>query len=142
MKIDLQQYRKILNVFLESKTPHVKLSDFDYLDSSEKSIKDDFLFHFQLIIDNGMIGNRNVETAYTLKDVGIEHDLNGNVYLNIMPLRLTQIGHDFASSLNSNEVFKQLKENFSDEPFKVILDTGQELLKHYAKKKLDRILEL
>ena len=140
MKIDLQQFRQILNVFLEANTPYVNINDFEYSDESGKSIKDDFLFHFQLIIENGMISKRNLESIYTLDDAGIVTDLSGNYYINIIPLRLTQTGHDFANSLNSEDVFKQLKENFSDKPFEVIFDMGQTLLKHYATKKLDQIL--
>ncbi|PHZ59826.1 hypothetical protein CRG86_007460 [Photobacterium leiognathi] len=89
-----------------------------------------------------MISKRSLEPIETLDDAGIEIDFNNNVNTHIIPLRLTQTGHDFAKSLISNEVFEQLKENFSDKPFEIIFNTGQALLEHLAKKKLDQILSL
>jgi hypothetical protein len=54
---------------------------------------------------------------------------------------LTNKGHDFANTLENNEVFTKLKTEFKNAPFKVVFDGGQKLLSHYFKKKIDQLTE-
>jgi hypothetical protein len=76
-----------------------------------------------------------------LIDLGFYEMLSGEIEATEKPWRLTQKGHDFASSLNNKEVMMRLKSEFKDAPFKVIFDSGQKLLEHFMKKKLDDLLE-
>ncbi|TCV07224.1 DUF2513 domain-containing protein [Vibrio crassostreae] len=144
MKIDLGYIRQLLAVFLNSETAHIDYYSFpkggvEYVNPETKNLDEKFLFHFQLLAENNLISNRNMD-SYDLKSLGLYFGHGGDCTLSTVPLRLTQAGHDFALSLNEPDVFETLKENFSNKPLETIYATGQELLKHYAKKKLDALL--
>ncbi|ELY5145279.1 DUF2513 domain-containing protein [Vibrio vulnificus] len=144
MKIDLDYYRKMLDVFLEADTAHIELYDFpksgvEYVNAQTDELDEQFIFHFQLLAENNLISNRNMD-SYDLKSLGFSFGARGDCTLSVIPLRLTQAGHDFASSLHNNDVIEKLKSEFKDMPFKVIFEGGQQLLQHYAKKKLDTLL--
>ena len=143
MKIDLDYMAELLKVYLDSKSAHVDLNDLINSDievKSEDSFSEKFIFHMELALDNQLIGTRN-GPAYALKDIGISFSANGMAICWIVPLRLTQLGHDFAATLANKEVLEKLKTEFKDAPFKFIFDGGQKLLQHFLKKKLDSILE-
>ncbi|UXI03699.1 DUF2513 domain-containing protein [Photobacterium sp. TY1-4] len=144
MKIDLDYFRKMLDVFLEAETAHVELYDFpqsgvEYVDAQTQELNEKFIFHFQLLTENKLISNRNMD-SYNLSDLGIRFGASGDCILSIIPLRLTQAGHDFALTLHNKEVIEKLKSELKDMPFKVIFEGGQKLLQHYAKKKLNALL--
>jgi len=142
MNIDLDFIKDFLNVFKESDKAHI-----DYRDlvgsSLEVEIDDQvtekFIFHVQLILDNQLIGT-NTGSAFNLKDIGFTYSKDGQLYIGNIPLRLTQTGHDFLSSLNNKEVMSKLKTEFKDAPFKTVFDGGQKLLNNYFKKKMDAAL--
>ncbi|MCS0325009.1 DUF2513 domain-containing protein [Vibrio diabolicus] len=144
MRIDLDYFRKMLDVFLEAETAHIELYDFpksgvEYVDAQTQDLDEKFIFHFQLLAENQLISNRNMDSC-NLRDLGFRFGARGDCTLSIIPLRLTQTGHDFASSLHNKEVIEKLKSELKDMPFKVIFEGGQKLLQHYANKKLDALL--
>ncbi|MBB1369428.1 DUF2513 domain-containing protein [Pseudoalteromonas sp. SR45-4] len=144
MKIDIEYIKDILNVFLEAETAHItvnelKESGISY-EGSDGDIDQKFLFHFQLLIENQLIGKQSLRYA-DLKDMGFQQCMGGEWSVCALDIRLTQTGHDFAQSLANKEVFSKLKSEFKDFPFKVIFDSGRKLLEHVAKKKMDKLLE-
>lgn len=143
MRIDLDYMASILNLFLESENAHIDFNDFEQSSiqiEENGKLTERFVFHLQLAIDNQLFGKRN-GYAHSLKDIGISQSLDGLDSICIMPIRLTQTGHDFASSLNNKEVITRLKSEFKDAPFKVVFEGGQKLLHHIMIKKLNDVLE-
>ncbi|PLO55430.1 hypothetical protein CWN19_12845, partial [Klebsiella pneumoniae] len=65
--------------------------------------------------------------------LGYMYHLGGMAAFDV-DIRLTTDGQDFATALDSKDVFARLKE-ISNEPLAVMKDVGVELLKSYAKKK-------
>ena len=143
MRIDLEYFGALFAVFLDSEKAYIDFNDIQ--NSNVKvvvndELSDKFIFHLQLAIDSQLIG-RNSGVAYNLKDLGFIPMLDGSTSISIIPLRLTQRGHDFASSLNNKEVMDKLKTEFKDAPFKVVFEGGQKLLQHFMKKKLESIMD-
>lgn len=142
MRIDLEFYKSLFSVFIESESAHVT-----YLDLIESGVEikvgndlsEKFIFHMQLCVDNQLITNEKQE-CYNLESLGIGSSKNSQ-YIFDTPMRLSQKGHDFAATLNNKEVFDKLKSEFRDMPFKTVFDGGQKLLNHFLKKKLDLLLE-
>ncbi|HKM38054.1 MAG TPA: hypothetical protein VJY83_10520 [Thiopseudomonas sp.] len=143
MRVNLEYFGSLLNVFLDSDKAHVDFNDIVNAGIETKvdgKISEKLIFHLQLALDNQLIGKRS-DSAETLKDIGIIQMLDGSTTISIVPLRLTQRGHDFALSLNNKEVMDKLKTEFKDAPFKVVFEGGQKLLQHFMQKKLDSIME-
>lgn len=143
MKIDLEYIKDILTVFIDAESAHITFADLKSADipyDDNDDINQKFLFHYQILIDNELISLSTLEVG-NLKNMGIYQSLDGQWGVVMKDLRLTQKGHDFAQSLANKEVFKKLKSEFKDFPFKVIFDSGRKLLEHTAKKKMDKLLE-
>ncbi|BCI77694.1 DUF2513 domain-containing protein [Vibrio cholerae] len=146
MKIDLDYLSKILKVFLDSANAHVNVNDISSAgiavqsETENNKLDEQFLFHFQILVENRLISNRELVTG-SLQPLGINFGAAGHVTLNVADLRLTQCGHDFASALNNKEVLQKLKSELKDAPFKTVFEGSQKLLQHFFKKKLDSLLE-
>ncbi|PKD40646.1 DUF2513 domain-containing protein [Methylomonas sp. Kb3] len=143
MKVDLDYMAKLLEVFISADTARITIenlikSDLPAIENDEFTEK--FIFHIELAIDNQLIGTDS-GCAFCLKDIGIIQSLSGSYHYGAIPIRLTQIGHDFALSLNNKDVLSKLKSEFKDAPFKAIFETGQKLLEFYAQKKLESIMK-
>ena len=142
MKIDLEYMAKLLNVFQSSDKAHITYNDLAKAEIEvgiNNNQSEKFIFHIQIALDNLLIGNRDGD-AVNLEDIGITYGSNGHSIICSVPIRLTQTGHDFASTISNNEVLQKLKTEFKDAPFKVVFEGGQKLLQHIMKKKLDAIL--
>ena len=143
MKIDLDYMASLLKVFIDADTAHIDIDDIR--DAGLTVFKDGtlseiYLFHIQLAIDNQLIG-KNDGPALSIRDIGIRQSLSGEYSIAVLPIRLTQRGHDFAATLNNKEVLTRLKAEFKDAPFKVIFDGGQQLLQFFLQKKLENLMQ-
>lgn len=115
MKPDYDIIRKLLGVFLESKRTFITIDDI--IKGTDSGIIDeDFLFHFLLIVENGLISNKNL-TCNSPEDVGLTFGFNGNIIKFQVPVRLTQNGIDFANALNQKPVLEKVKKELSEAPF-------------------------
>lgn len=143
MKIDLDYIRKVVGVFIDAPTATIELNDLEnagiHFESEENPNKfdDEFMFHFSLLVENGLISNIKLE-SYDLKALGLQVGYTHDCYSSV-PLRLTQSGHDFATMLNQNEIFENLKSNFKEMPFDVMIDAGKSLATGYMKKKVKEL---
>lgn len=132
MKLDIEHMKGMLDVFLESDRPFITLDDLAKVGYSIES--DKTLFHYQLMIDEELISNMNLERK-TQGKLGISISPQTARAINTgARIRLTNVGHEFAESLNSKNVFERLTE-IGEQPMSVLRDVGIELLKSYAKKK-------
>ena len=107
--------------------------------STQTGINDKFLFHIQLMVENGLISNQDL-SFNGLKSIGINIGCSGSCVISAVPIRLTQQGHDFARAMSNKDVLLKLKGELKDAPFKVIFDGSQKLLTHFLKKKIDYLL--
>ncbi|MDC5808108.1 DUF2513 domain-containing protein [Vibrio europaeus] len=143
MKIELDYLRQLLDVFLESPRAFITIKDWEEsgitVDSPDEDIFDDrFIFHVSLLVENKLISNSSLENS-SLKSIGI--DVGNSNYHSWweVDIRLTQDGHDFAKLLHQNEVFENLKSNFREFPFQVMLDAGKSLATAIMKNKVKEL---
>ncbi|MDK2597932.1 DUF2513 domain-containing protein [Pseudoalteromonas obscura] len=137
MKIDLDYYQKILEVFVESEYAVIELGE---VIEAVGCFDEKFLYHYMRLAENGLVSSSEM-TSGTLGDVGLIQDCGDFFPVRSKLIRLTQAGDDFANSLNNKEVLEKLKAEFKDAPFKAIFDGGQKILHHIIKKKVDTLLQ-
>lgn len=92
------------------------------------------VFHLLLLVENGLISNRQLQTGDP-KHIGIIFSSRGVCGASV-PIRLTQDGHDFANALNKKPILERLKQDFSEAPFDVAKDVGKGLLTKFLTNKL------
>ncbi len=143
MKPDLDYMAKLMHVFIDSDKAHVTIIDIEKsgieIESDEGKLNECFLFHFQLMNDNGLISDKDSRTKVGLKSLGIHHYIGGATITDT-PIRLTQDGHDFANVLSNRDVLNRLKNDFSGASFNDVYDIGKKLLSQYFKNKLEGAL--
>ncbi|HGG2619808.1 TPA: hypothetical protein ACJFUF_001025 [Yersinia enterocolitica] len=133
MRIDLDVFRKITKVFLDSDEPLIEVRE---LTNAGIDISDgEGLFHYMLMIEKGFVSDYQLvkndphRLGYFFTQASIEK-YDGAV------VRLTAEGLEFAESLEIPSVFEKLK-NLSSAPLAVIKDIGMDLTKAYFKEKLN-----
>lgn len=145
MKVDLDYMGSLFDVFIRTESAHI---DWDVVkeagisvSSEANQVDEKFLFHIQLAAEQQLISNSDMNCS-GLKSIGIISlkSKNGEEFMpGSAKVRLTSKGHDFAKSLNNSEVLGKLKSEFKDAPFDTVFRTGQKLLEHYFKTKLDTL---
>ncbi len=144
MRIDIDYLAKFLNVFMDAETAFITLSDLEKEgiaigSNTARGYDENLMFHMWLAIDNGLIGGRSGIVS-NVGDVGMKTALGGGATRFDAPIRLTQRGHDFANALQSEDILEKLKTGFKNASFKVLFDSSQTLLEHYAKKKFKQLI--
>jgi hypothetical protein len=134
MKIDQEYLREILNAFIESPRSFVWVADI-----VEKGIEidDKFLFHIQILEDQHF-----VECLDKKSEIGYEISLGGQFEWKSRPLRLTASGHEFTEAINRPEIWEILKAEFKDASLSTLKSTATSLLLAFAKKQVNKYLEL
>ena len=138
MKIDLDEIKRQLNVFLDAPETFITLDDLGFTapDLNHEG-KDRIAFHLLLIAENGCISNDILETGAKVIGLKLTRESTGNVWTHqIYPLRLTQSGHDFATLLNQQPILERLKTEAKEAPFSLLRDIGLGLAKGFLEKKL------
>ncbi|GAC03799.1 DUF2513 domain-containing protein [Paraglaciecola chathamensis] len=139
MKIDIEYLARVLEIFTDSEEAHVYLCDV-YKPLCGNEVDDKFLFHYALIVENGLVSRRDL-TIGNFDKMGVSYSLDGSIFITNLPLRLTQNGLNFASALNNREVLNKLKIGFKEAPFKTLFEGSQQLLTHFFKKKIDSLTD-
>ena len=134
MKIDQEYLKEILNTFTESSRSFIWVKDI-----LKKGIEmdDKFLFHIQILEDQHFI-----ECLDKKSEIGYEITLGGNFEWKSRPLRLTASGHEFAEAINRPEIWKILKGEFKDASLSTLKSAASSLLIAFAKKQLNKYLEI
>jgi hypothetical protein len=134
VKIDQEYLREILNAFIESPRSFVWVADI-----VEKGIEidDKFLFHIQILEDQHF-----VECLDKKSEIGYEISLGGQFEWKSRPLRLTASGHEFTEAINRPEIWEILKAEFKDASLSTLKSTATSLLLAFAKKQVNKYLEL
>lgn len=118
MKPNYDKIKKLLDVFIKSERTFITINDL--IAESDTGIADeDFLFHFLLIVENGLVSDKNLMCS-SPEDVGLVFGLNGHVITIQVPIRLTQSGLDFANALAQKPVLERVKQELADAPFEFV----------------------
>ncbi|MDA8510931.1 DUF2513 domain-containing protein [Citrobacter sp. Igbk 14] len=135
MKIDLDEMKRLLNVFLESPKPYVTITELGVIDSADDS--DKVIAHLLLMAENGFISSLQLETGFDSLGLRPSYGSSGVRWnFAVRPIRLTQSGHDFASVLNQRPVFERLKEEAQEAPVALLRKVGSALTEKLLKEKL------
>ncbi|MFS6935280.1 DUF2513 domain-containing protein [Klebsiella oxytoca] len=118
MKTNYDTIKKLLDVFLKSERTFITIDDL-IADSVTGIIDEDFLFHFLLIVENGLVSDKNL-ICNSPDAVGLTFGLNGHIMTNKIPIRLTQNGLDFANALAQKPVLERVKKELADAPFEFV----------------------
>ncbi len=133
MQIDFDEIKRILAVFIEAPAPFITLKDLDFF-SVEGEAADKLVFHLLLLVENGLISNRKLETGNP-EFIGLVLT-NRSIGGRAIPIRLTQDGHDFASALNQQPILERVKKELAEAPFEVVKDVSKRWLGKLMKDKL------
>ena len=134
MQIDQDYLREILNTFVESSRSFIWVED---LTKKGIELDDKFLFHIQILEDQGFI-----ECLDKHSDIGYEITLGGNFEWKSRPLRLTASGHEFTEAINRPEIWEILRDEFRDASLSTLKSTATVLLIAFAKKQINKYLEI
>lgn len=136
MKIDLDEMKRLLNVFLESPQPYVTIKELGVLDGTDDD-SGKVIAHLLLMAENGFISSLQLETGFDSLGLRPSYGSSGVRWnFAIRPIRLTQSGHDFASVLNQRPVFERLKEEAQEAPVALLRKVGSALTEKLLKEKL------
>lgn len=126
MKPNYDTIKNLLDVFLKSERTFITIDDL--VSGSDTGIIDEsFLFHFLLIVENGLISNKNLICS-SPEAVGLTFGLNGHIMTSQVPIRLTQSGLDFANALNQKPVLERVKKELADAPFEFVKTAAGKIL--------------
>lgn len=133
MKLD-QEYLKRLILNIEE-IPSPRLTLEQILNSVNLSdLDDDFLLHYEILRDYGFI-----EGVESPSKIGLVTTDDSIIWYSAH-IRLTAKGHEFASALNTPEIWSVLKEKFKQDSIDTLFNVSKELLVKVTKKKLEQIL--
>ncbi len=134
MKIDQEYLKELLNTFMESSRSFIWVEDI-----VKKGIEmdDKFLFHIQILEDQDFI-----ECLDKKSEIGYEITLGGNFEWKSRPLRLTASGHEFSEAVNRPEIWEILIGEFKGASLSTLKSVASSLLIAFAKKQLNKYLEI
>jgi hypothetical protein len=134
VKIDQAYLKQLLNGFLVSERSFVWPGDLLH-DGVE--LDDKFLFHMQILEDQ-----RFVECLDRRLDLGYEITLGGEFTWHSRPLRLTAAGHEFVEALNRSEIWEVIKAEFQDASVATLTTAAKGLLEAFARKQIQKYLDV
>jgi hypothetical protein len=129
MKIDVEYMRDLLSILTEHDHPDFRI-DIPKIKSlwenDEKLNK--FVFHMEILGDQSLIE----DSINPHKGLGFLRSGNGGIRVSLKPLRLTAVGHQFASDLAKPGVMEKLKKSFKEagpvEMIKIVCALGQKII--------------
>ncbi len=129
MKRDATYIKKLLDAFEGCEESFPTVTD---LRKHDPSIKEDrtLAYHLLQMQDAGLVIGANGE------DVGVQAFGDGDVLINVYPLRLTSSGHDFAASLREPKVFEKVVGVIKDSGLSVAVQVAGTLATQFAMQKL------
>ncbi|EEG3121732.1 DUF2513 domain-containing protein [Salmonella enterica subsp. enterica] len=133
MKIDFDELKRLLTVFLDSPGPFITPGDTG-LTSVEGEQQDKLIFHMLLLVENGLISDSKLRTGDP-QAIGLVYTSRGIGYRQVN-IRLTQDGHDFANALNQQPVLERIKRELADAPFDLVKDVSKQWLTTFIKDKI------
>jgi hypothetical protein len=129
MRIEVDYLKELLQAFLNAPGTTTDIRELRQLDPKLDCERDPrFEFHIRLLADGGYVQRDDGKW-----DMGYERSADGLVFWNVLPLRLTAAGHEFAAALCNSHVYEemeqQVKKNVLPSTLSVIRDVAVALLK-------------
>lgn len=133
MKIDFDELKRQLSLFLDSPEAFITLDDLGY-DTAEGEREQRLLFHTLLLVENRLISDSKLRIGDPAC-VGFVYSSRGIGYRNVK-IRLTQDGHDFAKALYQKPVLERIKKELADAPFELVKDVSKQWLTKVIKERI------
>ncbi|WP_045459994.1 DUF2513 domain-containing protein [Vibrio hyugaensis] len=141
MDIDYAYIKQILSEIKEAQKPYAdsKTIYSKYLDADDSS-KVKFIFHWHLIIENGLVST-NKKPIYDLESGGLIASPQDPMQFMFVcpPIRLTNLGIELLSSLEEPRVLDVIVDKFKGEGFSAVIDISKQLGLKFLNKKLESI---
>ncbi len=134
MQIDQDYIKVVLNTFIESDRAFIWVGD---ITAHGFEMDDKFLFHMQILEDQEFI-----ECLDKMSDLGYEITLGGEFRWHSRPLRLTAAGHEFVDAINREDIWQVLQNDFKDASLSTLKSAAKDLLLAFAKKQVNKYLEI
>ncbi|EKP1575259.1 DUF2513 domain-containing protein [Salmonella enterica] len=134
MKIDYEELKRLLAVFLDSPEPFITLCDLGINTVDGKEEEDKLIFHTLLLVENGLISDSHLCTGDP-HAIGLVYTSRGIGYRRVK-IRLTQDGYDFANALNQRPVLERIKKELADAPFELVKDVSKQWLTQFIKNRI------
>ena len=133
MKLNQEYLKKLILNIEEVHAPRPTLKQI--LQSLNLSdLNDEFLLHYEVLRDYGFI-----EGVEDPANIGLVNTDDGVLWIDAH-IRLTAKGHEFATALNTPEIWTVLKEKFKEDSVDTLFNVSKELVVKFAKKKIEEIL--
>ncbi|ORM62021.1 DUF2513 domain-containing protein [Pantoea rodasii] len=133
MRIDFEELKRILTIFLDSKDSFITLGDLGFATATGED-EQRLIFHTLLLVENGLISNWRLLTRDPCSIGFVYRGMN--IEWRKVPIRLTQDGHDFAMALNRNAVMERIKRELADAPFDLVKDVSKQWLTKLIRDKI------
>lgn len=135
MKPDYDYIIQILNVFIESDKPNLRIEDFNIF---WKEDENKFYFNILILRDKNILEGAGKNP----QDIGIVFNQFIDDYeICSCSWRLTADGHDFAKNIMKPNIKDTIISKFKDEGLSAIIDITKKLAQKHAEKLLDGILD-
>lgn len=115
MKPDPEYTRKLLIAFEESPEPTTDIQELKEsgLDYQSK----EFMLHLRLLEDNGFVSREDGEWG-----LGLDRSADGLYTWNVLPLRLTASGHEFAEAMRNEHGFQAVRKSLVKSSLNIMRD--------------------
>ena len=128
MKPNPEYTRKLLTAFEDAPKPTTDIRELQERGVDYRS--DEFVFHMQLLEDNGYVQREDAEPGF-----GLVRSVDGFCSWCVLPLRLTASGHEFAEAMESEHGFQAVKKSLIKSSLRIMKDVAvgafrAELTKH------------
>lgn len=128
MRISIKYIKSLLDIILDHEKPDFRIDHPQIKPLWENDEKlDELVFHMEILEDQGL-----VEPAIDASSIGFRRSGNGQFIVSVIPLRLTALGHQFASDLSKPGVIEKLTTSFKEagpsEAVKVVFALGKKAL--------------
>jgi hypothetical protein len=135
MKPDYEYIIDILDVFIQSDKPNVRIGEFDSLRDEDEN---KFYFNILILQDKGIMEG----SGKNPREIGLNFNPNADVYMvSSYPWRLTANGHDFAKDIVKPQIKDTIISKFKYEGFSAIIDITKKLAIQRTEKLLNGILD-
>ncbi|MBQ0956947.1 DUF2513 domain-containing protein [Serratia symbiotica] len=135
MKIDYEEIKEIMSVFLKKPEPFITIKDLNFFDIGGEEEKK-LIFHLLLLIEDGLISDLQLKTGDP-EYIGIRFLSSGKALCGEIPIRLTIDGHNFAKALNEKPILERIKKDLTNAPFGFVKEVSKKWLIKQLATKLD-----
>ena len=124
MKPDPDYLKTLLAAFRDAPAPTTDINKLS--NAGLPTNTDEFWFHLRLLNDRGFVKREDDEPGVGLERGGLGDD---DYVCSVVPLRLTDSGHEFAEAMNNSKVFAAVRKSFVGSSLAIMRDIAVAALK-------------